>query len=59
MKLKPLATNKYLSIPNLKASTERERGNPILPTRFAAILGSRGQEMLRIGRNHLSRWVVE
>lgn len=59
MKLKRLAADNYLSIPNLKASTERERGNPILPTRFPAILAAIGQEMLEIGGDRVSRWAIE
>lgn len=53
-RLKRLVADKYLSFPKLKVSTERVLGNPILPTRFPAIRGPIGREMLEIGGDRLS-----
>ncbi len=53
-----LAADNYLSIPKLKASTERELGNPILPMRFQAILYAlRKQRLVTIDGDQVSRRV--
>ena len=55
--LKRLAADNYLGIPNLTANTERELGNPILHTRFQAILGAIGQEIQEVDGDQVSRRV--